>query len=417
MTERLGVPTLISTDSTEGATPSESAMERLLRLMELQQRQSEMQQRQLQEQIQAQVSAQQKQIDALTRIVSTIATQQNSTTVMSEEEVQAEKTKHVSSSSLLKMTKFKKMNPPDFNGRAEPDEVMGWLVKIESLFTLLNIKGSKKVGCAALQLNLRAYDWWEAKKQELQGSNPSAKISWETFKRAFLEQYIPRALRRQKEEEFMSLKQGNLSVEDYDAKFAKLAKFAGAFLPNAEAWCERFQQGLNEDLRRDVMNQRCQTYRESYNAALEMERVFGRTSQKGGSSIRNNFNKRPNDAGGSGAPKRQNTTEYRGPHPGVRCHRCGKMGHLAVDCRGGCFKCGQLGHKAVDCRMGRANQHPPRDVQSQNRAPPAHGANAVPVNPQNRQGAQGRVYALTRDEAYASDTVVTGNERAAGARD
>ncbi|KAJ6826439.1 uncharacterized protein M6B38_373495 [Iris pallida] len=287
MTERLGVPTLISTDSTEGATPSESAMERLLRLMELQQRQSETQQRQLQEQIQAQVSAQQKQMDALTRIVSTIATQQSSTTVMSEEEVQAEKTKHVSSSSLLKMTKFKKMNPPEFNGRAEPDEVIGWLVKIESLFTLLSIKGSKKVGCAALQLNLRAYDWWEAKKQELQESNPNAKISWETFKRAFLEQYIPRALRRQKEEEFMSLKQGNLSVEDYDAKFAKLAKFAEAFLSNTEAWCEHFQQGLNEDLRRDVMNQRCQTYRESYNAALDMERVFGRASQKGGSSIRN----------------------------------------------------------------------------------------------------------------------------------
>ncbi|MFG1569969.1 hypothetical protein ACDT16_13885, partial [Staphylococcus aureus] len=136
-----------------------------------------------------------------------------------------------------------------FNGRAEPEVIMGWLAEIEDLFHLLRIKGSQRVVCATLQLTLRAYDWWAAKKQEIYDTEPNTKISWEVFRGAFLEQYVPRAIRRQKEDEFMMLKQGNLSVDDYDSNFSRLAKFAGAFLPNKEASLQKlgYNSGVSQD--------------------------------------------------------------------------------------------------------------------------------------------------------------------------
>ncbi|MCI95042.1 cellular nucleic acid-binding protein, partial [Trifolium medium] len=44
-------------------------------------------------------------------------------------------------------------------------------------------------------------------------------IRWEVFKREFLRQYFPSYVKNKKVIEFMELKQGNMSVADYAAKF------------------------------------------------------------------------------------------------------------------------------------------------------------------------------------------------------
>ena len=44
-------------------------------------------------------------------------------------------------------------------------------------------------------------------------------IAWNTFKVRFLDNYFPRDLRKQRAREFLDLKQGNMSMGDYTAKF------------------------------------------------------------------------------------------------------------------------------------------------------------------------------------------------------
>ena len=44
-------------------------------------------------------------------------------------------------------------------------------------------------------------------------------MTWEIFKRVILEKYFPEDVRNKKEMEFLELKQGNMIVAEYAAKF------------------------------------------------------------------------------------------------------------------------------------------------------------------------------------------------------
>ena len=51
-------------------------------------------------------------------------------------------------------------------------------------------------------------------------------IDWEEFKEAFHGKYFPREMREVKVEEFINLKQGNMSIEEYSLKFSMLYRYA-----------------------------------------------------------------------------------------------------------------------------------------------------------------------------------------------
>ena len=51
----------------------------------------------------------------------------------------------------------------------------------------------------------------------------SGPIEWEEYKEAFIGNYIPRERREVKVEEFINLKQGNMSFQEYSLKFSILS--------------------------------------------------------------------------------------------------------------------------------------------------------------------------------------------------
>ena len=50
-------------------------------------------------------------------------------------------------------------------------------------------------------------------------------MTWETFKRVFLEKYFPEDVRNKKEMEFLELKQGNTTIAEYAVKFEELVRY------------------------------------------------------------------------------------------------------------------------------------------------------------------------------------------------
>ena len=73
-------------------------------------------------------------------------------------------------------------------------------------------------------------------------------MTWETFKKAFLDRFFPRDQRESKVEEFINLHQGGRSVKEYSLKFIKLSKYASSLVSNARDEMSRFVTGMSEEL-------------------------------------------------------------------------------------------------------------------------------------------------------------------------
>ncbi|MCI38848.1 hypothetical protein A2U01_0060077, partial [Trifolium medium] len=81
-----------------------------------------------------------------------------------------------------------------------------------------------KVTLGSYVLHDEADYWWGNVNQRLGAGG--ALITWAMFKREFLIKYFPADERNRKVVEFMELKQGNMSVTEYAAKFEELCRFA-----------------------------------------------------------------------------------------------------------------------------------------------------------------------------------------------
>ena len=59
-------------------------------------------------------------------------------------------------------------------------------------------------------------------------------LTWTQFHALFLEKYVPRTSRDHKKDEFMSLKQGGMTVAAYEAKFHALSRYATQLVTTEE---------------------------------------------------------------------------------------------------------------------------------------------------------------------------------------
>ena len=72
----------------------------------------------------------------------------------------------------------------------------------------------------------------------------SGPIQWEELKEEFLERYVPHEKRAVKVEDFIKLRQGNMSVEEYSLKFTLLSKYAPSLVFNSRDEMSRFLTGV-----------------------------------------------------------------------------------------------------------------------------------------------------------------------------
>ena len=73
-------------------------------------------------------------------------------------------------------------------------------------------------------------------------------MTWEIFKKDFLDWFFPREMRESKVEEFINLRQGGIHVLEYSFKFTKLSKYAPSLISNPRDEMSRFLVGVSDDL-------------------------------------------------------------------------------------------------------------------------------------------------------------------------
>ena len=205
-----------------------------------------------------------------------------------------------------------------------------------------------------------ADDWWVSVLLILE--NGGGVVTWAVFRREFLNRYFPEDVRGKKEIEFLELKQGNMSVTEYAAKFVELAKFyPHCTIETAEfSKCIKFENGLRAEIKRVIGYQKirqfselvssCRIYEEDTKAHYKVMSERRGKSQQGRpkpySAPVDKGKQRLND---EMMPRRKYTPAE------IVCYKCSGEGHKSNACpedEKRCFRCGKKGHTITDCKLG-----------------------------------------------------------------
>ncbi|KAL5553941.1 hypothetical protein UlMin_041342 [Ulmus minor] len=170
-----------------------------------------------------------------------------------------------------KFSEFKRLTLPTFEGATDPLKAEKWVIEMEKAFLVVRCTDAEKVDYVAYMLQEDAYDWWQMVK--CQHENDTEAFTWEMFKNEFFNQYFPKSVRREKVREFSRLEQGNKTIAEYEASFARLAKFAPDLVATEESRARRFEEGLRASIKQAVTPFKIITYSGVVNKALLVERA------------------------------------------------------------------------------------------------------------------------------------------------
>ncbi|KAG5564198.1 hypothetical protein RHGRI_000407 [Rhododendron griersonianum] len=179
------------------------------------------------------------------------------------------------------LERFRKLFTTEFGGSVIPSEAKEWLKSVVRVFDAMGVIDAQKVTLATFNLKRTARTWWEALLRQLTAPLPGVTpvvrrvVTWERFVQGFNDQYCPQSYQLRQEANFTHLVQGDMTVSEYEARFAELSEYAPELVDTEARKCKRFRLGLSSKV-----VPRLTTYEtEDYAALVEMARKVGNDIQ------------------------------------------------------------------------------------------------------------------------------------------
>ncbi|XP_028099393.1 uncharacterized protein LOC114298942 [Camellia sinensis] len=158
---------------------------------------------------------------------------------------------HNDARKIVLTKEFKKMKSPSFCGGVDPLKAEAWVLSIKKLFEVFPCVETQKVQLATITLEDEARRWWMLICDDNKG------IDWCVCDR--------------KVSEFEELKQGNLTVAKYEAKFTELARFAPHMVDTDYKKARKSENGFRNDILERVNVLNLPTYVDVLDRALMSE--------------------------------------------------------------------------------------------------------------------------------------------------
>jgi hypothetical protein len=132
-------------------------------------------------------------------------------------------------------------------GRRRPPTLHAddWLKSVEKMLNIAQCSEREKVLYASGRLTGPAPDLWDS---YVAAHDAADTITWAELTTQFRNYHILDGLMKIKKKEFLSLKQGNMSVSEYRDKFIQLSRYAPDEVADDERNQEHFIEGLNGPL-------------------------------------------------------------------------------------------------------------------------------------------------------------------------
>jgi hypothetical protein len=176
------------------------------------------------------------------------------------------------------------------------------------MLTTYQCDDREKVMYAAGRLQGSAAAWWDAYSAAHVAPDT---ITWEEFTANFRSHHIPSGVMKIKKKEFLSLKQGGMSVAEYRDKFTELSRYAAEEVAEDRKKQEVFLDGLAGSLQYQLMSYPLPNFQQLVDAAIRLEhkrKELGEQKRKAassrqfGSASRPRFNPPPNTPFRFGGP-------------------------------------------------------------------------------------------------------------------
>ncbi|XP_058092385.1 uncharacterized protein LOC131238805 [Magnolia sinica] len=176
--------------------------------------------------------------------------------------------------------------------------------------------------------------WWESVLRSI----PEGHIwTWEEFEARFNVKYLPQTYQHERENEFLRLQQGGMSVTQYENRFTELSRYASEMSANEAIKMRWFTAGLRSGIRSKICCVNIRTYSElvemSIRAEQDEERVAQNRSQLG---PRNRVEGPSSSFTGKRArpslPSRLAAAPALSTRPAQTCAYCRRTGHFEPYC-------------------------------------------------------------------------------------
>ena len=105
----------------------------------------------------------------------------------------------------------------------ETDKAEFWLEKLERALDEVRCPVDQKATCAVSLLQSAAYDWWKLVFRNPLLPDP---VTWDYFIIEFNTKYVTDDYKESKWKQFFTLRQGKLTVAEYEKEFSQLSKYA-----------------------------------------------------------------------------------------------------------------------------------------------------------------------------------------------
>nr|CAD1821748.1 unnamed protein product [Ananas comosus var. bracteatus] len=171
---------------------------------------------------------------------------------------------------LAALEKFRKFNPPTFEGeKVEPWMVESWVDSMETLFEDLYTLERDKVYLATHCLERTAKVWWKRIKRNRASDLPP--LTWDEFRGLFYVNYFPDNEKKKLQEQFRKLKQGSRTVAEYEREFSHIIDCVPDVVRDDRDRADWFERGLRADIYRAVHILKLTAFAEVLDRALWAE--------------------------------------------------------------------------------------------------------------------------------------------------
>jgi hypothetical protein len=163
---------------------------------------------------------------------------------------------------------FMSHNPPTFSHSSDPLDADDWLKAITKKLKIVQCTDTEMVLYAAGRLVGQAGDWWDAYAT----AHPNRQnITWQEFRDNIRTYHIPSGVIKLKQKEFLSLRQGSMSVTEYLDKFTHLSRYAPDEVNTDTKRQERFLDGLIGPLNYQLQSHTFLDFQTLVNKAIGLE--------------------------------------------------------------------------------------------------------------------------------------------------